>query len=123
MAYSMDLRQRVVAALQRETFQADVARPFDVSRTTGRRWKRKALAGHLKPAQPGPTQPRKITAEDDRLMLEQVQANPGIIAKDLLRLISANVVESTVDRRLLALGLRLKKRRCTPRSKRAQPPG
>lgn len=111
MAYSMDLRKRVVAALESDESVARVAKRFSVARSTARAWQERAVAGRLQADKPGPIQPRKITPADDQIMREQVAADPGIIAKKLLTLIGAEVVESTVDRRLIALGLRLKKSR------------
>jgi transposase len=111
MGYSMDLRKRVVVALEQGESPAAVARRFAVARSTARDWRGRAAAGRLKADKPGPTRPRDITPDDDRIMCRQVAANPGVTAKELMRLIKADVVESTVDRRLIALGLRLKKSR------------
>jgi len=120
MAYSMDLRKRVLTVLQQGQIPSSVARRFSVCVQTVFNWQQRAAQGRLEPAKPGPTQPRKITPADDRVLREQVAAQPGIIAKELLRMISAKVVESTVDRRLIALGLRRKKRRYTRPRKRAR---
>ena len=111
MTYSMDLRTRAVTALRQGQSPTAVARRLSVHLQTILNWRQRAAEGRLAPAKPGPTQPRKITPADDRVLREQVAANPGITAKELMRLIDAEVVESTVDRRLIALGLRLKKRR------------
>jgi len=111
MAYSMDLRLRVVAALRRGESVTAVARQFSVSRPAARDWRDRAREGRLEPGKPGPTQPRVLTAADDRMMRQQVAAHPGITAKQLLAMLSVSVVESTVCRRLKQLGLRLKKSR------------
>jgi transposase len=111
MTYSMDLRKRVVVALNRGESVAAAARKFEVARSTAGDWHKRAVAGQLEPDRPGPTCPRKLTPADDRILREHVAARPGITAKELMRLIGGKVVESTVDRRLIALGLRLKKSR------------
>jgi transposase len=111
MAYSMDLRERVVAALKQGESATQVAKRFCIATPTACDWRKRAEQGRLDADKPGPTGPRKITPLDDQILREQVAANPGIIAKDLMRKIRAEVVESTVDRRLIALGLRLKKSR------------
>lgn len=111
MAYSMDLRNRVVSALAKGESASVVARRFEVARSTASVWQKRAGSGSLEPGKPGPTCPRKITPADDRILRDQVAAHPGITAKELMRLIGGKVVESTVDRRLIALGLRFKKSR------------
>jgi transposase len=111
MTYSMDLRKRVVAALNRGESASAVARQFEVGRSTAREWQQRAETGQLKPDKPGPTCPRKLTPADDQILRDQVAVWPGITAKELMRLLGNKVVESTVDRRLIALGLRLKKSR------------
>jgi transposase len=111
MAYSMDLRKRAVAALARGESAAAVARRFEVAWSTVSEWQKRAGQGRLAADKPGPTCPRKLTAADDQILREQVAARPGITAKELMRLIGTQVVESTVDRRLITLGLRLKKSR------------
>jgi transposase len=111
MTYSMDLRKRVVTALNHGETVATVARRYEVARSTAGDWHQRAGAGQLEPEKPGPTCPRKLTPADDQILRDQVAARPGITAKELMRLISNKVVESTVDRRLIALGLRLKKSR------------
>ena len=111
MTCSMDLRERVVAAMQAGASVTNVARRFDVSRPAVRDWQNRAQYGELTPGVPGPKRPTKLTEADDRLMTEQVAARPGITAMELIPMLSVPVVESTVCRRLRQLGLRLKKRR------------
>lgn len=109
MAYSMDLRLKVLAALDRGESQASVARRFEVSARTLRRLKKRRESGRLEPDKTGPQDPIKLTAADDRVMRESVAARPGITANELRPLLSVAVVECTVCRRLNKLGLRLKK--------------
>lgn len=111
MAYSMDLRERVVAALKQGESASQVARRFCVATPTVCDWRKRAEQGQLQAGKPGPVGPRKITSTDDQIIRDAVAANPGIIVKELMRKISADVVESTVCRRLIALNLRLKKSR------------
>jgi transposase len=109
MAYSMDLRERVVAAGD-DTIAA-AARRFSVSRPTVRDWRDRAQRGALSPGVPGPKGPTKLTEADDELMRQHVSARPGITAKELMSMLSVSVAESTVCRRLKKLGLSLKKSR------------
>lgn len=111
MAYSMDLRLRVVAALERGERVSDVARQFSVSRTAARDWRDRACEGRLEAGKPGPTGSRVLTEVDDQIMREQVAKKPGITVKQLRAMLSVDVVESTVCQRLKKLGLRSKKSR------------
>ena len=109
MTYSMDLRQRVVAAVANGDPIAGVARRFSISRPTVSDWRDRAGQGDLEPGKPGPVHPTKLTEADDRVMRQQVAARPGITAKELMPMLSVSVVESTVCRRLKRLGRSLKK--------------
>ena len=111
MSYSMDLRRRVVAAVEAGESMWSVAKRFAVAYPTVRDWRERARAGRLEADKPGPTRPRVLTEADDQLMREQVAARPGITAKELQAMLSVHVTISTVCRRLIALGLRLKKSR------------
>ena len=111
MTYSMDLRLRVVAAVNRGDSIAEVARRFNVSRPTVRDWRDRTARGGLEPDKPGPKQPVKLTRADDALMRLQISKRPGITANELIPMLSQPVVESTVCRRLKKMGLRLKKSR------------
>ncbi len=112
MAYSMDLRERVVAAMREAgATVTQVARRFDVSRPAVKDWCDRAKRGVLKPGVPGPKGPTKLTEADDVLMREQVAARPGITARELVPMLSVPVTVATVCRRLIQLDLRLKKRR------------
>jgi transposase len=111
MTYSMDLRERVVAAVEAGDRIAMVARRFDVSRPTVRDWRDRARRDDLRPGTPGPKGPIKLTAADDRVMREAVAARPGITAVELQPRLSVPVVVSTICRRLRKLELPLKKSR------------
>ena len=112
MAYSKDLRLKALAALDRGESQAAVARRFDIGKRTVRRFKeRRDQTGDVAAYKTGPREPVKLTPEDDALMRRQVQLKPGITAKELTAMLDHKVVLSTVCRRLIALGLSLKKSR------------
>ena len=111
MTYSMDLRERVVAAVNDGESTTEVARRFAVSRPAVREWRDRAERGELEPRKPGPKGPRKLTKKDDKLMRRLIAVKPGITAKELMPQLSVVVVESTVCRRLKKLGLSLKKSR------------
>ena len=111
MAYSMDLRERVVAAVDEGASITAVARRFSVSRPTVRDWRDRAERGALEAAKPGPKGPTKLTPADDQLMCDQVAARPGITAAELVPLLSVQVSVATVCLHLNALGLRVKKKR------------
>lgn len=111
MTYSMDLRERVVAAVEDGQPIAAVARRFEVARPTVRDWRDRARRGQLEPGVPGPRGPIKLSVEDDRVMLEAVADKPGITARKLIPRLSVKVAECTVCRRLKKLGQSLKKSR------------
>jgi len=111
MAYSNDIRLKVLAAVDRGESQASVARRFEIGEKTLRRLKqRREETGDVSAYKTGPKQPMKLTADDDALMREQVRVKPGVTAKELVVLLEGKVVISTVCRRLIALGLPLKKK-------------
>ena len=111
MAYSMDLRERVVAAVADRHAIAVVARRYGVSRPTVRLWRDWAAANRLAAGTPGPKSPTKLTPADDQLMREQIAKNPGITALQLQPMLSVKVVECTICRRLKNPGLSLQKSR------------
>jgi transposase len=117
MAYSMDLRKRVVAAVEAGGSLAEVSRRFDVSRPAVRDWCARAKQGRLEANRPGPTKPRKFTPDDDQFLLQQVRLRPGITARELVGLLHNKVSLWSVCRRLSELGLSLKKSRSLLRNK------
>lgn len=111
MAYSKDLRLKVLAAVDRGETEAAVARHFDIGERTVRRYKqRRQQTGDVQALKTGPKQPTKLTAEDDRVMREQIAARPGITARELIPMLSVDISISAVCRRLIKLGLSLKKK-------------
>ena len=110
MAYSKDLRLKVLAAVDRFESEASVGRRFEIGPRTVRRFKqRRRLTGDVAASKTGPKGPVKLTPADDNLLREQVRRKPGITAKELMPMLSINVANSTVCRRLIKLGLSLKK--------------
>lgn len=110
MAYSNDFRLKVLAAVDRGESHASVATRFEIGERTVRRFKRRRdETGDVSAHKTGPKEPMKLTAADDTLMREQVRLKPGVTAKELVTMLGGKVVISTVCRRLIALGLSLKK--------------
>jgi len=110
MAYSKDLRLKVLAAIDRGQSQAAVARAFGISTKSIYRYlKRRRESGGVDADKTGPRGPTKLTPADDQMMLHQVRLKPGITATELMPLLSVDVALSTICRRLQKLGLSLKK--------------
>ena len=108
----MDLRLKVLTAVDRGESEACVARRFEIGERTVRRFKRlRREVGSVEPAKTGPKSPIKLKAADDQLMREQIAKRPGITLRELQPLLSVKVAESTICRRLKKLGLTLKKSR------------
>lgn len=105
MTYSMDLRERVVAVVNDGQPIAVVAQQFRVARPTVLDWRDRARHNALSPSVPGPKSPTKITPRDDQLMREQIAKRPGITANELRAMLSVQVAEYTVCRRLKKLEL------------------
>jgi len=109
MPYSMDLRRRVVAALERgETIQSTALR-LEISERTVSEWRRRHAAGRLEPERSGPRGPTKLTEADHRKLATTVAQQPGITLRELASMMSVSVAESTVCRALQKLKPTLKK--------------
>ena len=75
-AYSIDLRERVVAAVDRGLPRAVVAETFGVSPATVKRWlRRRRQAGSLAP-RPIPGRPARLGAALDAGLEAQLRARP-----------------------------------------------
>lgn len=111
MAYSMDLRLRVLAALDDGHTVASVARRFDLGEDAVRAYRRRRDAtGSAEPLKTGPKKPIKLTPQDDAKMLELIEREPGVTLNAIRAQLSVEVAESTVCRRLKKLGISLKER-------------
>ena len=111
MAYSMDLRLKILAALDSGDSVAATARRFGVSEDTARAHRRRRdTLGSPAPFKTGPQKPIKITPSDDTKMLALIKANPGVTLNAIRAQLHVKVVESTVCRRLKKLSMSFKKR-------------
>ena len=113
MAYSIDLRQRVVDAINqdKETQQATATR-FKVSLATVKRWLKRTC---LIPQKPGPA---TATSIDRPHLLTVVKANPSAYLDELALLLGSK--KSTISYNLIQLGISRKKKHALPRAKRSQ---
>ena len=107
----MDFRQWMVRAARSGQTVTEVARCFQVARSTVRDWADRHRRGVLTPGVPGPKDAIKLTHDDEPRMREAVAAQPGITAKPLMAMLNLNVVASTVGRALKRLGWSLKRSR------------
>jgi hypothetical protein len=93
----MDLRLKVLAALDRGESQVSVARRFDLGLRTVKRFKARRDAGRVEPDKTGPKLPKKITPQDDQLMRDMVAQRPGITANELRAMLSVEVDVAQFD--------------------------
>jgi transposase len=114
MAYSQDLRERVLGACDRGMPTKQVADVFDVSPAWVRRLKqRRRETGETRPRPAGGARVRKI---DMARLAELVNAQPDATARELRERLGVACAESAVYAALKRLGLSFKKRASTPRS-------
>jgi len=110
MRIPVEMRRRMLAAVERGESIASVARRFEVSeRGLHKLIRRCRERGTLEPAKPGPKGPTKLTPADDAKMLEMIERDPGVTLNAIRAQLSVGVAESTVCRRLKRLGVSLKK--------------
>ena len=124
-SYSMDLRERVVAASLAGQRTAEVAERFSVSMAWVRHIKTQAKAGQsIAPGKPGGTHPPKVSPEHSVELLEWLRAEPGLTLEQLRARLAerfeVHMCVSGVHRMLQRLGWSLKKRHSTPKSKPAR---
>lgn len=108
--YSQDLRDRVLAACDRDMKTKHVADVFGVSRSWVRRVKqRRREHGEITPRCPEPAV-RRAKIDRDHLR-ELVKAHPDATLIELRDLLNIQCAESSISRALRALGFTFKKRR------------
>ena len=114
-AYSMDLRQRVLADCDAGLETKPVAEKYGVSRTWVRWLKqRRRETGNIAPGQ-SPGRPRKI----DRDKLQQlVAADPDATLVELRDRLGVNCAPTAIWMALAALKITFKKKPSAPRNKR-----
>lgn len=113
MSYSLDLRERVVAATQQGMSAPRAAAVFQISVATIERWRRLAREnGDLRP-RTSPGRPRAIPVEQEADLLAQLRATPdATLAEHCQGWREAHGVEvsrGTLCRSLQRLGWTLKK--------------
>ncbi len=119
MAYSPDLRERVVRAIQRgDRSQAEIASDYEVSLSFGEEvWRRYRETGSwaIKVWRPGPRP--KLSGQEERVRAELAQ-HPDLRLSDLCERVRASdggaVSISAMSRLVQRLGLTRKKRVSTP---------
>jgi transposase len=115
MAYSQDLRDRVLLAGDRGMPTKKIAEVFDVSPAWVRRLKqRRRETGETSPRPSGGMRVRKI---DLARLAELVSEQPDATAKELRARLGIVCAESAIYAALKRLGLTFKKRRSMPRNK------
>lgn len=120
-AYSLDLRERVVRAVDEGASRVDAARRFSVSNAlVGKLLRQRRATGSLAPKPHGGGTPRAPDDAAVAALRAQVEADPDATLAELrdrlARDAGVRVGVNPVCRALRRLGLPLKKSRCTPSS-------
>jgi transposase len=118
-AYSMDLRERVVAACDEGTdTRAEIAARFSVSASWIRRLlQRRRQTGSLAPKPCGGGQPSAFDAEAADRLRRAVAADPDATLKERAEASGVACSTSAVDRALRRLGITRQKSRSGPPSR------
>jgi transposase len=108
--YSVDPRERVIAALQRGGMTEQAAEMFQIHEATIHRWKRlKRETGGLEPLPRGGGYPPRIAPEKEQLVREIIAAQPDATdqeaAWEFHRRTGTSVSRATMGRTLRELGL------------------
>lgn len=119
-AYSRDLRERIVAAVQRDRSRAEVARLFGVSRRTVGRYVRQQEETADLAARPIPGRQRHIRPEQDAQLVAQLRAHDSVTLEQHCQFwaetTGVQVSVATMYRAIKRLGWTWKKKRWWPPS-------
>ncbi len=117
-AYSLDLREKIVAAARRGMSKAQAASTFGVGATSVKRYVKLAEEG--RPLSPGkaPGKKGKLDGRAVTLLEEDLRAGPAVTYGDradlLCELLGVRVSKSTICRKIKRLGYTRKKDRWVP---------
>jgi transposase len=119
VAYSMDLRERVVAACDEGIdTRAEIAERFSVSESWVRRLlQRRRETGSIAPKPRGGGQPPAFDGEAAERLRGAVAADPDATLEELAEASGVACSTSAVDRALKRLGITRKKSRSAPPSR------
>lgn len=112
-AYSLDLRKKIIEALQRGTTKTEAARTFSVSRSSVKRYAK--LVEEDRPLAPKerPGSKPKMDEQARKLLERDVEKRPAATLSErsefLKKVAGVSVSESTVSRMLRRLGFSRKK--------------
>ena len=117
--YSMDLRERVVAACDaREGTREQIAKRFGVSTAWIRRiLQRRRETGSIAAWPQNPGRKRGLGERGMQQLRRLIRERPGATLKELKELLGVSVSIAAIDRAVHALDLTFKKSRFTRRSK------
>jgi transposase len=119
--YSMDLRERVLAACDDGMGTAEAAETFSVSQSWVRRLKqRRRETGEVGPRRPAHPGPAPVLAPHHDRLRELVRVHPGRTAAEYRDRLGVGVSVLTVWRAIRRLGLTYKKRLSGPPSRTAR---
>ena len=127
--YSVDLRERLLGAIDAGLSQAEAARFFGVGTATITRWRRRQRERGSVAPDPRPGRRRRIGRAHEQALLAQVRAVPDATLREHCALWAAtqgeHLSEATMSRALARLGWPLKKSRSSPVSAMSghAPPG
>ena len=106
-AYSLDLRKKVIAYIQKGHTQKETAKVFDINVSTVRRWLRLVEENKsLKPV-PTPRRPHKLSLEK---LEEYVKEHPDAFLHEIAKALGSK--KTTVFYALKKLGYKQKKLNC-----------
>ncbi len=112
--YSNDLRERIVAAVQRGDSIHEVARRYEVAHITVRTYLQKAHEGTLDQRMTPPGRPRSVQAMHEQHLLKQLHTHPDATLMEhacmLHQATGLKISYRTVDRVFRRHGITHKKR-------------
>jgi len=112
-AYSLDLRERIVAGYHETPVIAEVARRFKISETAARRYICAHQAGQSLAPKPHPGRARKLGTDTHHIIRDQVTAHPDATLLEHVELFYATtairVCFKTMDRMFTRLEISRKK--------------
>ena len=113
MSYSLDLRERVVAATQHDMTNVQAAAVFQIAVATVERWRRRARETRDLAPRTSPGRPRAMPVDQEAELVTHLQAQPDATLAEHCQQLHARhavlVSPATMCRTLQRLGWTLKK--------------